>query len=87
MSDRLTTDNVAGELKGRRFHDTLVESGLELCDLTKSLNIVGDPQIEATRKGLEKLLVGVTPQDLRENHALREDTKKAVDALLDKFTF
>jgi hypothetical protein len=87
MSDRLTTDNVGGELKHRRFHDTLVDGALELCDLTKSLNLVGDPQIEATRKGLEKLLVGVTPQDLRENHALREDTKKAVDALLDKFNF
>jgi len=32
-------------------------------------------------------LVGVTPNDLRKNEAVREDTKKAVDALLNKFSF
>lgn len=87
MSDRLTTDVVGGESKGRRFHDSLVEGALELCDLTKALNVVGDPTIEAARKELEQLLVGVTPDELRKNEAVREDTKKAVDSILDKFSF
>lgn len=87
MSDRLTTDYVAGEPKGRRFHDSLVDGALELCDLTKALNVVGDPALEGARKELEQLLVGVTPADLRKNEAVREDTKKAVDALLNKFSF
>lgn len=87
MSDRLTTDTVAGESKGRRFHDSLVEGALELCDTVKALNVVGDPTIEAARRELEQLLVGVTPAELRKNEAVREDTKKAVDALLDKFSF
>lgn len=87
MSDRLTTDYVAGEPKGRRFHDSLVDGALELCDLTKALNVVGDAALEGARKELEQLLVGVTPNDLRKNEAVREDTKKAVDALLDKFSF
>jgi len=87
MSDRLTTDYVAGEPKSRRFHDSLVDGALELCDLTKALNVVGDTALEGARKELEQLLVGVTPNDLRKNEAVREDTKKAVDALLNKFSF
>jgi len=87
MSDRLTTDYIAGEAKTRRFHDSLVDGALELCDLTKTLNFTGDPELEAARSTLEKILVGVDPQDLRKNEPLRQDTKKAVDAILDKFSF
>lgn len=87
MSDRLTTDWVAGEAKQRRFHDSLVDGALELCDLTKNLNVVNDAELEATRAELEKLLCGVTPDELRKNHAVRQDTKKAVDDLLNKFSF
>jgi len=87
MSDRLTTDYVQGEAKQRRFHDSLVEGALELCDLTKALNVVGDATLEDARKELEGLLVGVTAQELRKNEAVRQDTKKAVDAILDKFSF
>ena len=67
MSDRLTTDYVGGEAKQRRFHDTLVDGALELCDLTKSLNVTNDMALEGARKQLEELLVGVTPADLRKN--------------------
>lgn len=87
MSDRLTTDYVAGEAKTRRFHDSLVDGALELCDLCKVLNFVNDAELESARSTLEKLLVGVDPQDLRKNEPLRQDTKKAVDAILDKFSF
>ena len=87
MSDRLTTDYIAGEAKTRRFHDSLVDGALELCDLTKVLNFTGDPELESARSTLEKILVGVDPQDLRKNEPLRQDTKKAVDAILDKFSF
>jgi hypothetical protein len=87
MSDRLTSEVVDGESKPRRFHDTLVNGALELCDLTKDLNITGDPEIEAVRKELERMLVGVTAKELRENERVRDDTKKAVDAILDKFNF
>lgn len=87
MSDRLTTDYVAGEAKQRRFHDSLVDGALELCDLTKSLNITGDATLEATRVGLEKLLTGVTPDELRKNEYVRQDAKKGVDSLLDAFNW
>lgn len=87
MSDRLTTDYIAGEAKTRRFHDSLVDGALELCDMTKALNFTGDMGLEQARSTLEKLLVGVDPQELRKNEPLRQDTKKAVDAILDKFSF
>jgi len=50
MSDRLTTDYVQGEAKQRRFHDSLVDGALELCDLTKALNVVNDVGLEQARK-------------------------------------
>ena len=87
MSDRLTTDYVGGEAKQRRFHDTLVDGALELCDLTKSLNVTNDVTLEEARKQLEQLLVGVSPADLRKNEAIRQDVKKNVDAILNKFNF
>lgn len=87
MSDRLTTDWVDGEAKQRRFHDSLVDGALELCDLTKTLNLTGDQELETARATLEQLLCGVTPTELRKNHAVRQDVKKNVDAILDKFSF
>lgn len=87
MSDRLTTDYVNGEAKQRRFHDTLVDGALELCDMAKALNITGDLGLESARSELEQLLVGVSPDELRKNHAVRDDVKKNVDAILDKFSF
>ena len=87
MSDRLTTDYVGGEAKQRRFHDTLVDGALELCDLTKALNVTNDLALETARSQLEQLLVGVTPTDLRKNEAIRQDVKRNVDAILDKFSF
>ena len=87
MSDRLTTDYVQGEAKQRRFHDSLVDGALELCDLTKALNVVGVPALETARRDLEQALLGVTPNELRKNEHIRQDTKKAVDAILNKFSF
>ena len=87
MSDRLTTDYVNGEAKQRRFHDSLVDGALELCDLTKTLNVVNDLDLEAARKALEQTLCGVDPKDLRKDEALRQDTKTAVDDILNKFSF
>ncbi len=87
MSDRLTTDYIQGEAKQRRFHDSLVDGALELCDLTKALNVVGDPSLEQARKSLEEALLGITPNELRKNEHIRQDTKKAVDAILNKFSF
>lgn len=85
ISDRLVTDLVDGEAKSRRFHDTLVDGGIELCELVKELNVTGDKDLELARKGLEKALLGVTPDDLRKNVSIRNDVKGQVDDLLRKY--
>ena len=87
MSDRLTSDEIAGESKHWKFNDSMIDGAIELCDLVKTLNVVGDVDLESARRELAQLLVGVTPTELRKNEAIREDTKKAVDAILDKFNF
>lgn len=87
MSDRLTIDVAGGEAKTRRFNDSLLETGFELCDLVKSLNIVQDPELEMARKKLEKAIAGVSVDDLRKNTSVRNDVKKDVDAILKNITW
>jgi hypothetical protein len=87
MSDRLCVDNVDGKVKGRMFHESLVENGFELCDLVKSLNVINDPAIEQVRGMLEKALAGVTANELRNNMIVRQEVKRDVDSILSKFNW
>jgi hypothetical protein len=87
MSDRLEVDVIAGEMKPRKFHDSLLETAHELCDLATSLNIINDPQIEDARKTLKKVINGVDVKDLRKDMPTRQDIKKEVDGILSKFDF
>lgn len=87
MSDRLGVDVVAGESKPRMFHESLLTTGFELCDLVKGLNIIQDPALEAARHRLEKALSGVTVDELRKNAAVRTDVRKDVDAILKNMTW
>jgi len=87
MQDRLGFDEVDGESKTRKFHDSLVTGALELCDMVKHLNIVGDVELEQARVGLAQTLSGVDAKELRTNLAVREDVRKNVDALIDKLSF
>lgn len=87
MSDRLTVDVVGGEEKQRVFHDTLLETAWDLVESIKAMNIVNDPVLEDARKGLERVISGVTIEELRKNPAVKRDVKAEVDALLGKFAF
>jgi hypothetical protein len=87
MSDRLEVDVIAGEVKPRKFHDSLLETAHELCDLATSLNIINDPQIEEARKTLKQIINWVDVKDLRKDMPTRQDIKKEVDGILSKFDF
>jgi hypothetical protein len=87
MSDRLEVDVIAGEVKPRKFHDSLLDTAHELCDLATSLNIINDPQIEEARKTLKQIINGVDVKDLRKDMPTRQDIKKEVDGILSKFDF
>jgi hypothetical protein len=79
MSDRLAGDDK------QIFRDSLVNNAVELCSLLTKLNVANDSKLEAARKQLESLLIGVTPKDLREDIDLRKDTKAKVDEILSMF--
>lgn len=86
ISDRLTDDvQEDGNTKRRIFKDTLVDGTLDLCDLLKHMNVLGDPALEKARVQLEGVLSGVTPKDLRESEGTRIITKQKVDNILDAF--
>lgn len=85
MSDRLASDVVDGELKRRRFHDTLISGAYELCDMLQVLNVTQDPTIDDVRVRLEKALAGRSAEDLRESDVEREDVKSQVDSILKMF--
>jgi hypothetical protein len=79
---------MSGKLAGEEkqiFRDSLVNNAVDMCDLLTKLNVTNDTKLEAARKKLESALVGVTPKDLREDDALRLDTKARVDEILSMF--
>jgi hypothetical protein len=78
------SDKLAGEDK-QIFRDSLVNNAVEMCDLLTKLNVTNDTKLEMARKKLESALVGVTPKDLRDDDALRLDTKAKVDEILSMF--
>lgn len=83
ISDRLGSDDG----KNRVFRDTLVTNAIEVCDLLKYLNVANDPALEQARKFTERALIGVTPDELRKNPAVREDVRAKVDDILGKFSW
>lgn len=87
MSDRLTIDYVQGEAKPRMFHDTLLTSAHDLCDMADSLNIINDQQLSDARKALLKAIGNVDVKDLRKDIGARTEVKTQVDDILSKFNF
>mgnify|MGYP003650010176 CR=1 FL=1 len=71
----------------QRLYDSMVDNAVELSKLLKHLNVTQDSRLEHLRMDMEKALHGVSCEDLRDSEAMREDTKRKVDAMLDKFAF
>lgn len=81
MSERL-----AGEKK-QIFRDSLVTNVMDMCKLLDKFNVTGDARMKQARLRIENILMGVTPDALREDDDLRHDTKSKVDALLKDLTW
>jgi hypothetical protein len=81
MSERL-----AGEKK-QIFRDSLVTNVLDMCALLDKFNVTGDAGMKQAKARIENMLLGVTPDALREDDDLRLDTKSKVDALLKELTW
>jgi hypothetical protein len=86
MSDRLGSDIVAGQIKPRMFHDSLLQTAHELCSLSRDLNLTNDYDLEQARLALQNAIRGIDVKDLRRDMPTRNDTKAQVDAILSKFS-
>lgn len=87
MSDRLGVDVVNKEIKTRKFHDSLLDTAFELCEMVKALNITNDQDLEGARKALYSAINGVDVKELRNNMPVRNDIKACVDDIRNKFSF
>jgi hypothetical protein len=74
-----------GNVKKRKFHDTMVTGAMELCELLDMLNVTKDPALTKAARKLEDVLSGVTPKELREEDSTRVLTKQKVDEILSAF--
>jgi hypothetical protein len=79
--------DVDGDESKKRYHDSLLTNPQQLCSLLTKLNITGDPQLEAARRELERALVGVEIDDIKEYGHVRSDVKSKVDAIIGKFNW
>ena len=87
MSDRLAVDAANGNIVTRKFHDSLLDTAHDLCDMVKVLNITNDQTLEEARKALFESINGVDVKELRNNLPVRKDVKASVDAIRSKFSF
>lgn len=83
MSDKLK-DN--GDEK-KRYHDSLISNPLELCELLTKLNVTNDPKLEEARKSLERTMLGVSIEAIKEDSHEREQLKSKVDEILGRFNW
>jgi len=86
MSDRLSSDIVAGQIKPRVFHNSLLDNAHELCNLARDLNLTNDYDLEQARLALQNAIRGLDVKDLRRDMPTRNDTKAQVDSILSKFS-
>lgn len=69
----------------RRWHDSFIGNAQELCAMLTHLNVTNDPELEKARRELEKALVNVDIDDIKEDENVRASLKKNVDDILGKF--
>jgi hypothetical protein len=82
--------NMSSKLAGNKkqiFRDTLVSNVTEMIGLLDKFNVTGDAKMKLAKAKLESVMLGITPDALREDDYLRLDTKTKVDSLLKEFSW
>ena len=72
-----------GNPKGR-IYDSLLDHARELCELLPRLNLTDDPNLEAMRQEVEGKLAAHSPDALRADQSLRQDTADQAQQIMDK---
>lgn len=70
-----------------KIHESMLDQGLELCSLLQDLNVTNDPKLTEARQMLERALVHVDIDSLKESKEVQQKTKSAMDEILNKFNF
>jgi hypothetical protein len=81
MSERL---DFTDENK-KKFYASTITNASELCEMLTKLNVTNDPKLEEARKKLERALVGVDADGVKESQELRQSVKSKVDEILSMF--
>jgi hypothetical protein len=78
------TDKLGREEQGKdtRWYDSFVTNATTLCQMLTHLNVAGDPKLELARKDLERAMMGVTIDDVREDDRTRENMKEQLGNIL-----
>ena len=79
MSGKLTEPE--GEDK-RRWHDTFISNAREMCQMLTHLNVTKDPKLEEARTKLERAIIGVDIDAIKEDADVRIEVKDKLDAIL-----
>jgi DNA-binding ferritin-like protein (Dps family) len=76
-----------GELKVRRrkLYDSTLERAKELCETFRKFNLTDDSKLEDARASLEKVLSGLSVEELRNSDTKRVVVKEEIDDILSKF--
>jgi len=69
----------------KRWHDSFIGNAQELCQMLTHLNVTNDPELERARRGLERAIMGVDIDDIKEDEDARATLKKNVDNILSGF--
>lgn len=71
--------------KKRKIYETTVDKAKDLCNTFRAFNLTNDADLAKASASLEKVLSGVSAEDIRESDAVRESVKQGVDDILEKF--
>lgn len=80
-----TSTNGEVKTKKRKIYETTVDKAKDLCETFRSFNLTNDEALAKASASLEKVLSGVSAEDIRESDAVRESVKQGVDDILGKF--
>ena len=68
--------------KGGIFRDSLIGNIREICGLIPVLNVVNDAKLDALNAEVQSVLAGLSPDALRENKQVRDETVTKAEEIL-----
>jgi len=80
--DEIDLENGEVRTKRRKIYDTTIQKALEMCESFKRFNLKNDSELEQARASLEKVLRGVSAEDIRDSDAVRHHVKEGIDDIL-----